>query len=189
MGFVDPSFYKDQFDVEGKIVLLTFGLLSRNKGIEHVIAALPAITARFPDVIYLVLGATHPHVRQGEGESYRESLQELAATLGVADHVRFVDRFVALDELVRYIGAADIYVTPYMNLEQITSGTLAYTLGAGKAIVSTPYWYARELLSNGRGVLVPFGSADAIAREVMSLLEDDTRCQAMRSAPIWRVAR
>ena len=178
--FVDANFYKDQFGVEGKRVLLTFGLLSPNKGIENVIAALPEILRQHPDVVYMVLGATHPHVKRHEGEAYRVSLQRLAQEKGVARYVIFHNRFVSLAELVEFIGAADIYVTPYLNPAQITSGTLAYTLGAGKAIVSTPYWYAEELLADGRGVLVPFGDPSAIAHEVIRLLDNAPERHAMR---------
>jgi len=130
--FVDPSFNKDLFGVEGKTVLLSFGLLSANKGIETVISALPDIVARYPDVVYIVVGATHPHVLQHEGESYRLSLQWLAQQKGVESHVVFYNRFVSLEELVEFIGAADIYITPYLNEAQIVSGTLAYTLGGVK---------------------------------------------------------
>src|SRR5581483_9778751 len=130
--FVDPNFYKDQFGVQGKIVLLTFGLLSSNKGIEHVIKALPAILERFPNVVYMVVGATHPHVKARDGESYRLSLEQLARSLSVDRSVVFYNRFVSLEELIQFIGAADIYITPYLNQAQIVSGTLAYTVGAGK---------------------------------------------------------
>jgi glycosyltransferase involved in cell wall biosynthesis len=178
--FVDSSFHKDQFGVEGKQVLLTFGLLSPNKGIEYAIEALPAILARHPNVVYIVLGATHPHVQHADGESYRLQLQRLARTRGVERNILFFDRFVSLEELVEFIGAADIYLTPYMNPAQITSGTLAYTVGAGKAVVSTPYWYAEELLGEGRGILVPFGDSKAIADQVINLLDNETERHAMR---------
>lgn len=178
--FVDPNFYKDHFNVEGRIVLLTFGLLSRNKGIENVIKALPAMIEKYPDIVYIVLGATHPNVLASEGESYRESLQDLAQTLGVSDHVIFENRFVSQGELIEYIGAADIYITPYLNPRQITSGTLAYTVGAGKAVISTPYWYAEEILKDGRGLLVPFGEPDAISNQVIFLLENEAERHAMR---------
>ncbi len=178
--FVDPSFHKDLFGVEGKIVLLSFGLLSRNKGIETVIAALPAIVERYPNVVYIILGATHPHVIQHEGESYRLSLQWLAQEHGVEGHVIFYNRFVSLEELVQFIGAADIYITPYLNAAQITSGTLAYTLGAGKAIISTPYWYAEEMLADERGVLVPFGDSAALAGQALELLDNESGRHAMR---------
>ena len=178
--FVDPSFHKDLFGVEGKIVLLSFGLLSASKGIETVIAALPAILEKFPNVVYFILGATHPHVIQQDGETYRLSLQWLAQEKGVEGHVVFYNRFVSLEELVDFIGAADIYLTPYLNEAQITSGTLAYTVGAGKAVVSTPYWYAEELLADERGSLVPFNDPAALAAGVIDLLEDDTKRHAMR---------
>ncbi len=178
--FVDPSFYKDQFGVEGKTVLLTFGLLSANKGIETVIEALPAILAKHPQVVYIVLGATHPNVLRHDGESYRLSLQWLAQEKGVESQVIFYNRFVSLEELTEFIGAADLYITPYLNPKQITSGTLAYTVGAGKAVVSTPYWYAEEMLADERGVLVPFCDADALAGAVIDLLDDPPKRHAMR---------
>ena len=178
--FVDPNYYKDQFGVEGRMVLLTFGLLSPNKGIEHVLNALPAILERFPEVVYVVVGATHPNELREHGESYRLGLERLAKKNKVDRSVIFYDRFVELDELKEFIGAADLYITPYLNEAQITSGTLAYAFGAGKAVVSTPYWHAAELLAEDRGVLVPFGNAEAIARAVIDLLGDDTRRHAMR---------
>lgn len=180
VAFVDPNFYKDQFGLEGKTVLLTFGLLSPNKGIEHVIRALPAVLERFPGVVYIVLGATHPHVKLHEGESYRLSLERLARSLCVDQSVIFQNRFVSLQELVEFIGAADIYITPYLNPAQIVSGTLAYSTGAGKAVISTPYWYAKELLADGRGVLIPFADPDAISNGITRLLEDESERHAMR---------
>jgi glycosyltransferase involved in cell wall biosynthesis len=178
--FVDPNFYKDKFDAEGRTVLLTFGLLSPNKGIENVISALPAIVERYPDVLYIVLGATHPHVLRHEGEAYRLRLQQLARELGVEKNVVFYNQFVRLDELVEFIGAADMYITPYLNAEQIVSGTLAYTVGTGKAVISTPYWYAEELLGDNRGVLVPFKDPTAIANSVIELLENEAERHALR---------
>ncbi len=178
--FVDPNFHKDRFGVEGKLVLLTFGLLAPNKGLEYVIEALPAILARYPQVVYIVLGVTHPHVKRHEGEFYRLQLERLARTLGVESNILFYDRFVSLEELNEFIGAADIYVTPYLNPAQITSGTLAYTVGAGKAVISTPYWYAEELLAEGRGLLVPFADAPAIARRVVEMLDNESERHAMR---------
>jgi glycosyltransferase involved in cell wall biosynthesis len=178
--FVDPSFYKDQFGVEGRLVLLTFGLLSPNKGIEHVLNALPEIVAEFPNTVYIVLGATHPNLLRERGEAYRLSLERLAKKNKVEKHVIFYNRFVELEELKEFIGAADLYITPYLNEAQITSGTLAYAFGAGKAVVSTPYWHAQELLAEDRGVLVPFSDTKAIAREVTSLLRDETRRTAIR---------
>ena len=178
--FVDPNYYKDQFGVEGRVVLLTFGLLSPNKGIEYVLNALPAILAEFPDVVYIVLGATHPNELREQGEAYRLSLERLAKKNNVQKNVIFYNRFVELEQLKEFIGAADLYITPYLNEAQSTSGTLAYTFGAGKAVVSTPYWHAAELLAEERGVLVPFRDSNAIAREVIGLLRDDVRRHAMR---------
>ncbi len=161
--------------VEGRRVLLTFGLLGPSKGIHVAIEALPAVVAEFPDVLYVVLGATHPHVRREEGESYRSSLEDRVTALGLEDHVRFVDRYVDLDDLCQHLAAADLYLTPYLGAEQIVSGTLAYAMGAGLAVVSTPYRYAVELLADGRGVLVPFDDPDALAASVQDLLRDDVR--------------
>ncbi len=166
---------KGRLGLSGRRVILTFGLLSPDKGIEHAIGALPSIAARFPNLTYLVMGATHPHVLAHDGEQYREGLERHARRLGMTDHVRFVDRFVSQAELVEALAAADIYVTPYLNPEQITSGTLAYALGAGKAVISTPYRYARELLAEGHGVLVPWRSAAGIARAVIDLFSDEAR--------------
>jgi glycosyltransferase involved in cell wall biosynthesis len=178
--FVDPSFHKDLFGVEGKSVLLSFGLLSANKGIENVISALPAILEKHPNVMYMVVGATHPHVIRNEGETYRLSLQWLAQEKGVEANVIFYNRFVSLEELVQFISASDIYITPYLDVAQITSGTLAYTLGAGKAVISTPYWYAEEMLADERGVLVPFGDSQALADQVIDLLDNESKRHAMR---------
>jgi glycosyltransferase involved in cell wall biosynthesis len=178
--FVDPSFHKDLFGVEGKIVLLSFGLLSANKGIESVINALPAILAEHHNVVYIILGATHPHVLLNEGETYRLSLQWLAQEKGVEGQVIFYNRFVGLEELIEFISAADIYITPYLNVAQITSGTLAYTLGAGKAVISTPYWYAEEMLAEERGVLTPFNDPVALAANVNDLLDNEAKRHAMR---------
>jgi glycosyltransferase involved in cell wall biosynthesis len=178
--FVDPSFYKDQFGVEGKTVILSFGLLSPNKGIENVINALPAILEKHPNVVYIILGATHPHVLRHHGEAYRLSLQRLAEENGVEGQVVFYNRFVSSEELTEFIGAADIYVTPYLDEKQIASGTLAYTLGAGKAVVSTPYWYAEEMLADGRGALVPFRDPAALAEQVIDLLDNDSQRHAIR---------
>jgi len=178
--FMDPNYFKDQFGTEGKSVLLTFGLLSPNKGIENVIRALPAILAKHPKVVYIVSGATHPHIRRREGERYREQLQALAEQLGVASQLMLLNRFVSAEELVEHVGAADIYITPYRQEAQIVSGTLAIALGAGKAIISTPYWHAKELLANNRGVIVPFEDPNAIAEAVLGLLDNDGERHAMR---------
>ncbi|MFH2114229.1 MAG: glycosyltransferase family 4 protein [Spirochaetota bacterium] len=172
MPFIDSSFYKTQFGVEGRKVLLTFGLLGPGKGIEYAIEALPEIVARHPDVVYLILGATHPHLVAHEGEKYRLGLERLAEDRGLTDHVIFYNRFVSSDDLKEFIGATDIYLTPYLNEAQITSGTLAYVFGAGKAVVSTRYWHAQELLADRRGTLVPFRDPHAIAKGVCSYLDD-----------------
>ncbi|MFH1022229.1 MAG: glycosyltransferase family 4 protein [Planctomycetota bacterium] len=180
LPFVDPNFYKDHLGVEGKMVLLTFGLLSPNKGIEVVIDALPEILKSHPQVVYIILGATHPHVKRREGEAYRLSLEQRAEDLGVNRNVIFHNRFVSLEELVEFIGMADIYITPYLNPAQMVSGTLAYTVGAGKAVVSAPYWYAEEILQEGRGRLVPFRDSAAVAAAVKDLLENEAERHAMR---------
>jgi hypothetical protein len=180
LPFLDPNFHKDKFGVEGKAVLLTFGLLSPNKGIENVIQALPRILSKHSNVVYIVTGATHPHVLRRDGEQYRNSLQDLAKKLGVESQVIFHNRFVSPEELVEFIGVADIYITPYRTEAQVVSGTLAYALGAGKAIISTPYWHAIELLDGGRGALVPFASPDAIAQKTLELLDTPAIRHAMR---------
>jgi glycosyltransferase involved in cell wall biosynthesis len=168
---MDPNFYKDQFGVEGKKVLLTFGLLSPNKGIENVLQALPSVIKKHPDVTYIILGATHPHILKTHGDEYRIGLQQLVRKLNISEHVIFQNRFVELKELCEFLGAADIYVTPYLEEAQITSGTLAYAMGTGKAVISTPYWYATEMLSEGRGRIVPFNNPDAMAEQIIDLLE------------------
>nr|MDQ3623317.1 glycosyltransferase family 4 protein [Verrucomicrobiota bacterium] len=173
--FIDPNFYKDQFGVEGKTVLLTFGLLAPGKGIENVIEALPAVLKEHPNVVYIVLGATHPNLIAHEGENYRLKLERIAEERGVKDHVIFYNRFVTIAELKEFIGAADIYITPYLNEAQIVSGTLAYTFGAGKAVISTPYWHAQELLAEDRGILVPFRNPPAIAEAIGEFLSNPTR--------------
>lgn len=178
--FVDPNYHKDLFGVEGRTVLLTFGLISPNKGIEYAIEALPEIVAKHPNVVYLVQGATHPNLVASEGETYRLKLQRLAQEKGVESHVIFHNRFVNLDELVQYISAADLYILPYPHLDQMVSGTLAYSLGAGKAIVSTPIWYAQELLADGRGVVVPEREPAALAEAVNHLLDHEAERHAMR---------
>jgi len=180
LPFLDPNFFKDRFGVEGKAVLLTFGLLSPNKGIENVIQALPQILSKHKNVVYLVAGATHPHILRREGEQYRESLQALAKEVGVESQVMFHNRFVSPEEMVEFIGAADIYITPYRHEAQVVSGTLAYALGAGKAIISTPYWHAIELLDDRRGALVPFQNPDAIAQKTVELLDTPAIRHAMR---------
>ena len=177
--FLAPDFYKGQFGADGRKVLLTFGLLSPNKGIEHVLRALPDVVAEFPDLLYIVLGATHPHELRARGEGYRLGLEDIARNNKIENNVIFHNRFVELKELTEFIGAADLYITPYLDEAQITSGTLAYAFGAGKAVISTPYWHAAELLRDQRGVLVPFADPRAIAREVSGLLRDSTRRKVM----------
>ena len=186
--FVDTRLTKQQFGVEGRTVLLTFGLLGPGKGIEYAIEALPEIVRMRPNVVYLVLGATHPHLVAREGERYRLSLERLAEKLGVTEHIIFYNRFVSLDELTEFIRATDIYLTPYLDEAQITSGTLAYVFGAGKAVVSTPYWHAQELLAEGRGILVPFKDAQAIALAVCEYLDDPERLAHIR-ADAYRLGR
>src|SRR5208337_1962525 len=180
LPFLDPNFYKDRFGVEGKAVLLTFGLLSPNKGIENVIQALPEILSKHKNVVYIVAGATHPHILRREGDKYRASLQALAKEVGVESQVIFHDRFVSPEEMAEFIGAADIYITPYRYEAQVVSGTLAYALGAGKAIISTPYWHAIELLDDRRGALVPFQNPGAIANKTIELLDTPAIRHAMR---------
>jgi glycosyltransferase involved in cell wall biosynthesis len=197
LPFTDPTFYKDRFGTEGKEVLLTFGLLSPNKGVEDVIQALPSILSRHSNVVYMISGVTHPHVLRQEGEKYRLYLQNLARNLGVEASVIFRNRFVSPQELVELIGAADIYITPYKHEGQVVSGTLAYALSAGKAIISTPYLHATELLDEERGALVPFEDSQAIAEKTIELLDNGTARHAMRKraylysrSMVWdRVAR
>ncbi|HMI53906.1 MAG TPA: glycosyltransferase family 4 protein [Candidatus Saccharimonadales bacterium] len=180
LPFTDPHFYKDIFGTEGKTVLLTFGLLSPNKGLENVIQALPAILKRHPNVVYMISGVTHPHILRNEGDVYRNELKKIAKELGVGKNVIFRNRFVTPTELVELIGAADIYITPYKHKGQVVSGTLAYALSAGKAIISTPYLHALELLDDQRGALVPFQDPAAIAAKTIELLDDPTTRHSMR---------
>jgi glycosyltransferase involved in cell wall biosynthesis len=168
----DTAPFKTLLGVTGRDVLFTFGLISPNKGIEYAIRAMPAIVARRPNALYIVLGASHPHLIAQEGERYREGLAELADNLGVAEHVRLIDEYADTPRLIEYLQAADIYVTPYLNRDQVTSGTLSYAAALGKPIISTPYWHAEELLKDGRGRLIPFASAEAISAEAIALLDD-----------------
>jgi glycosyltransferase involved in cell wall biosynthesis len=170
---------KYQLGVEGKAVILTFGLLSPDKGLEYVIEALPSIARRIPNVLYIVLGATHPHVKERHGEAYRLALENRAQRLGVDAHVIFHDRFVTQAELSEFLSATDVYVTPYLNADQSTSGTLAYAMGAGKPVISTPYAYASEMLAEGRGVLVPARDPAALADAMVDLLSDDAKRAAI----------
>ncbi len=180
LPFVDPNFYKDQFGVTGRPVLLSFGLISPGKGIESAIDALAQVVKKHPDVVYIILGATHPRVKQTQGEEYRLGLQRQVAQRGVSENVIFQNRFVELEELCEFLGCADLYLTPYPNREQIVSGTLAYAMGAGNAVISTPYWYAEEMLAEDRGRLVPFGDADALAEQINDLLDHEAARHAIR---------
>lgn len=164
--------FKKQFGVEGRQIVSTFGLVDPRKGLEYVIGAMPRIVERYPNTLYLIVGQTHPELLKKEGEAYRNSLVAAARQAGVTDHVKFVNEYLTQRQIVDYLLATDVYVTPYLDPNQITSGTLAYALGAGKAIVSTPYLHAREVLEDGRGILVPFRDADAIATAVNGLLAD-----------------
>ena len=179
VAFVGPDAAKARLGFSGRPVILTFGLLSPNKGIEVMIDAMPSILKRCADAVYVVLGATHPNLVRDQGEAYRESLLARVRELGIEDHVVFLDQFVDQATLLEFISMCDVYVTPYLNEAQMTSGTLAYSFGLGKPVVSTPYWHARELLADGRGVLIPFGDAAAAGREIAELLTDDTRRQAI----------
>jgi len=179
--FVAPDSAKAKLGFSGKPVILTFGLLSPNKGIEVMIDAMPAILERRPDAVYVVLGATHPNLVRQEGEGYRQRLMARVQALGLGEHVVFLNQFVDRATLLDFIAMCDVYVTPYLNEAQMTSGTLAYSFGLGKAVVSTPYWHAQELLADGRGILVPFGDAATIGVEIAGLLTDDIRRDAMRA--------
>lgn len=195
--FLDSSFYKDRFQAEGRIMLLTFGLLGPNKGIEYAIAAMEKVAAKFPEVLYIVLGATHPEVKRRYGEKYRHHLEQLVREKGLQEQITFYNQYVSLERLIEFLVATDIYLTPYVNKDQITSGTLAYALACGKVIVSTPYWYAQELLADGRGCLVPFRDSEAMADSLLNLLQDGELRTRMRKLSyqygrkmIWReVAR
>jgi glycosyltransferase involved in cell wall biosynthesis len=180
VGFVDPAYFKGQLQVEGRTVLLTFGLLSPNKGIEYVLNALPEVLAEFPDLVYIVLGATHPNEFRNHGEAYRLNLEILVTQNKLEKHVMFCNQFVDPENLKEFMGAADLYITPYLNETQITSGTLSFAFGSGKAVVSTPYWHAVDLLADDRGALVPFADSQALAAEVLALLRDNTRRNNMR---------
>jgi len=178
---VSPMAVKRALGMADRHILSTFGLVNRGKGIEYAIEALPAIIKKHPEVIYLVLGETHPGVRSFEGESYRNALLETVNRLGLQNYVRFNNRFLALPELVRYLCATDVYITPYLNRDQIVSGTLAYALGCGKAIVSTPYLYAEEVLADGRGLVVDFRSPEALANAVNELLDNPAEREVMEN--------
>ncbi len=178
--FADPNYFKDEFGVAGKQVILTFGLLSPNKGIEYGLQAMPQILEKFPNTVFIVVGQTHPHLLKKDGELYRLSLELLAKNLEIQKNVVFINRFVELDELLRFIGSSDIYLTPYLTEAQITSGTLAYAFGTGNAVISTPYWHASELLAEGRGLLVPFCDYKAISDAAIELLSHSSQRHKMR---------
>ncbi len=178
--FVDPSFYKDSHNVEGRKVILTFGLLSPGKGIEYMIDAMPEVVKKHPEAVYLVLGTTHPHLIRESGEEYRHFLMKKVKDNGNSENVIFYNQFFSLPELTEFLTLSDIYVTPYLSKEQITSGTLSYALGMGKAVISTPYWHAEELLADERGILVPFKDSEAIAKAIIHLLDDENKRNMMR---------
>jgi glycosyltransferase involved in cell wall biosynthesis len=178
--FIEPHHAKTEFGFDKKMIILTFGLLSPNKGIEVMLDAMPDIIKSCPNAVYVVLGATHPNLVRDHGEAYRDSLTARVQALGIGDHVVFFNQFVDQATLLNFIAMCDVYVTPYLNEAQMTSGTLAYSFGLGKAVVSTPYWHAKELLSDGRGILVPFGDAGALSSEISGLLTNEARRQAMR---------
>ncbi len=172
LPLVESDQRKPDFGLEGRSVILSFGLLGPGKGYEHVIEAMSRVRKDCPDALYVVLGATHPNLIRSEGEAYRDRLRRAVDDLGLRDHVRFVDRFVGQEELGRWLQAADAFVTPYPNLDQIVSGTLSYALAAGRPVVSTPFAYASEVLSDGRGVIVAPDSPEALADGLSGLLED-----------------
>ena len=191
--FIDPAYYKDQFGAEGRPLILTFGLLSPNKGIEYAIDAMARVAGEFPEVLYFVVGATHPEVKKRYGERYRLSLEERVKRLGLEDNVVFHNRYVTLEELIKFLIAADIFLAPYLVREQAVSGTITYALATGKAIVSTPSWYAEEMLAEGRGILVPFRDSKAMAEALLELLRDEAKRDRMRKAAyefgrhfVWR---
>jgi len=182
LPFSDPEDYKAEMGVKGRFVILTFGLLSPGKGIEMVLEALPGVVKDHPEVIYIIMGKTHPEVAKIHGESYRESLQKLVHDYSLENNVMFIDKFLSNEELFNYISGSDIYITPYLSPDQISSGTLAYAVGMGKSVVSTPYWYARELLADGRGCLVPFSNPKALTDTLNELLSQKESLNKMRKA-------
>jgi glycosyltransferase involved in cell wall biosynthesis len=182
LPFTENGHYKHKLDIGGRKIILTFGLLGRNKGIEVVLRALPKIIKADPSVLYIVLGATHPEVLRHEGQSYKLMLEKMVGDLGLQRNVVFHNRFVSDEELFQFLGAADIYVTPYLHKEQLTSGTLTFAVGTGKAVVSTPYWAAEELLADGRGKLVRFGDSEHIAQSIVEILGNNSLFYKMKKA-------
>ena len=180
--FLDPNYYKYQFRAEDRFVILTFGLLSPNKGIEFAIDALPAVIKKFPQVLYFVVGATHPAIKARQGEEYRIFLEGRVAEHGLERNVIFHNRFIPQERLIQFLVASDVYLAPYLSEEQIVSGTLSYSLGCGKVVISTPSWYAKEILSEGRGILVPFRDSKAIAESLLEILTDEGKRNEMRKA-------
>ena len=178
--FNNCSKYKRMLNLKGDPLILTFGLLNQNKGIESILEALPDVVSQYPDLIYLVLGATHPMVKKHNGEAYRQYLMKRVSELGLENNVVFHDKFVEKEELCNYILASDIYASPYLSREQIVSGALTYAIGMGKAIVSTPYWYAQEMLSENRGLLVDFGDTASLKNSLLYLIENPDECNNMR---------
>jgi glycosyltransferase involved in cell wall biosynthesis len=180
LPFADSTYYKRKLSIERQRTILTFGLLSKNKGIEVMLKALPTIVKADPSVLYIVLGATHPEVLRHEGQSYKLKLQRMVMELGLQRNVVFHNRFVDGEELLEFLGAADIYVTPYLNREQLTSGTLSFAVGAGKAVFSSPYWAAQELLAKGRGKLVRFADSEHLAHSIVEILSNNALFHSMR---------
>jgi glycosyltransferase involved in cell wall biosynthesis len=178
--FPDPEEHKEWLGLDGHRVLLSFGLVSPNKGLEVAIKALPIVASEFPNILYVIVGQTHPQLIRETGESYRDSLVALAKECGVEDNILWINRFLELNELMQYIAACDMYVTPYLHEAQITSGTLSYAYGMGTPVVSTPYWHANDLLADGRGVLVPFKDSEALGNAIAGLLRDDKLRETMR---------
>ena len=172
--------YKKMLNLKGSPLILTFGLLSQNKGIESMLEALPDVINQYPDLVYLILGATHPMIKKKYGEAYRQYLKNMVSELGIENNVVFHDKFVEKEELCNYILASDIYASPYLSREQIVSGALTYAIGMGKAIVSTPYWYAQEMLSDNRGLLVDFGDTEGFKKSLLYLIENPEKCNIMR---------